>query len=184
MIRKLPICDPGDESKDKVIVWVDSDVGRDPDTRKSMTGYLMCVNEALFPWDRLDKVALPYLCYFLRSSRSEGSVHAPHTSTCASRASSSPTRSSTPLVSFQKWDFDKILTRNKQKLHIDRCMRLVTFTHSLELLVKHRPVEDSMCYHSIPHIYCLAVTCALCIYPYLINAGICTCDNFVFPWML
>jgi hypothetical protein len=77
--------------------------------------------EALFPWDRLDKEALPHLCYFLRSSRSEGSVHAPHTSTCASRASSSPKRRSTPLVSFQKWDFDKILTRNKQKLHLVTC---------------------------------------------------------------
>jgi len=37
--------DPGDETKNKLIGWVDSDFGSDPDTRKSMTGYLMSLNE-------------------------------------------------------------------------------------------------------------------------------------------
>jgi hypothetical protein len=30
--------DPGDETKNKSIGWMDTDFGSDPDTRKSMTG--------------------------------------------------------------------------------------------------------------------------------------------------
>jgi hypothetical protein len=33
--------DLADETKNKLIGWLDSDFGSDPDTRKSMTGYLM-----------------------------------------------------------------------------------------------------------------------------------------------
>jgi hypothetical protein len=32
------------ETENKLIGWVDSDFGSDPDTRKSMTGYLMSLN--------------------------------------------------------------------------------------------------------------------------------------------
>ena len=36
--------DLGAAVKNKLIGWVDSDFGSDPDTRKSMTGYLMSLN--------------------------------------------------------------------------------------------------------------------------------------------
>jgi hypothetical protein len=42
--------DPGDETKNKSIGWVDSDFGSDPDTRKSMTGYLMSLNGGAISW--------------------------------------------------------------------------------------------------------------------------------------
>ena len=44
--------DPGDETKNKLIGWVDSDsrVERDPDTRKSMTAYLMSLNGGAISW--------------------------------------------------------------------------------------------------------------------------------------
>ncbi len=42
--------DPGDETKNTLIGWVDSDFGSDPDTRKSMTGYLMSLNEGAISW--------------------------------------------------------------------------------------------------------------------------------------
>ena len=42
--------DPGDETKSKLIGWVDSDFGSDPDTRKSMTGYLMSLNGGAISW--------------------------------------------------------------------------------------------------------------------------------------
>jgi hypothetical protein len=55
----ITYCDLGAEVKNKLIGWVDSDFGRDPDTRKSMTGYLMSLNAtpqaALFPGDQPDK---------------------------------------------------------------------------------------------------------------------------------
>ncbi len=51
--------DLGDETKNKLIGWLDSDFGSDPDTRKSMTGYLMSLNGGAIPGDRLDKEALP-----------------------------------------------------------------------------------------------------------------------------
>ena len=44
MIRDLPIFTLGAETSNKLIGWVDSDFGSDPDTRKSMTGYLMPLN--------------------------------------------------------------------------------------------------------------------------------------------
>jgi hypothetical protein len=39
----IAYCDLGAEVKNKLIGWVDSDFGSDPDTRKSITGYLMVV---------------------------------------------------------------------------------------------------------------------------------------------
>jgi hypothetical protein len=38
------------EVKNKLIGWVDSDCGSDPDTRKSMTGYLMSLNDDAISW--------------------------------------------------------------------------------------------------------------------------------------
>ena len=40
----ITYCDHAAEVKNKLIGWVDSDFGSDPDTRKSMTGYLMSLN--------------------------------------------------------------------------------------------------------------------------------------------
>jgi hypothetical protein len=40
----ISYCDLRAEVKNKLIGWVDSDFGSDPDTRKSMTGYLMSLN--------------------------------------------------------------------------------------------------------------------------------------------
>ena len=42
--------DPGDETKNHLIGWVDSDFGSDPETRKSMTGYLMSLNGGAISW--------------------------------------------------------------------------------------------------------------------------------------
>jgi hypothetical protein len=42
--------DPGDETKNKLIGWVDSDFGSNSDTRKSMTGYLMSLNGGAISW--------------------------------------------------------------------------------------------------------------------------------------
>jgi hypothetical protein len=41
----MTYCDLGVEVKNELIGWVDSDFGSDPDTRKSMTGYLMSLND-------------------------------------------------------------------------------------------------------------------------------------------
>jgi hypothetical protein len=57
----LTYFDPGDESKNpafeitiiqpiKLIGWMDSDFESDPDTRKSMTGYLMSLNGGAISW--------------------------------------------------------------------------------------------------------------------------------------
>ena len=54
----ITYCDLGPEVKNKLIGWVDGDFGSDPDTRKSMTGYLMSLNGALFPGDHPDKEEL------------------------------------------------------------------------------------------------------------------------------
>jgi hypothetical protein len=39
-----------DEVKNKLIGWVDNDSESDPDTRKSMTGYLMSLNGSAISW--------------------------------------------------------------------------------------------------------------------------------------
>jgi hypothetical protein len=46
----ITYCDLGVEVKNKLIGWVDSDFGSDPDTRKSMTGYLMSLNGGAISW--------------------------------------------------------------------------------------------------------------------------------------
>ncbi len=46
----ITYCDLGVEVKNKLIGWVDSDFGSDPDTRKSMTGYLMSLNDGVISW--------------------------------------------------------------------------------------------------------------------------------------
>ena len=43
-------CDLGTEVKNKLIGWVASDFGSDPDTRKSMTVYLMSLNDDSISW--------------------------------------------------------------------------------------------------------------------------------------
>jgi hypothetical protein len=51
--QEITYFDPGDETKNKSIGWVDSDFGSDPDTQthtKSMTGYLMSLNEGAISW--------------------------------------------------------------------------------------------------------------------------------------
>ena len=51
MIKELlSYCDLGAEVKNKLIGWVDSDFGSDPDTRKSMTGFLMSLNDGVISW--------------------------------------------------------------------------------------------------------------------------------------
>ncbi len=46
----ITYCDLGAEVNDKLIGLVDSDFGSDPDTRKSMTGYLMSLNGDTISW--------------------------------------------------------------------------------------------------------------------------------------
>ena len=41
--QRITFCELGAEVKNKLIGWVDSDFGSDPDTLKSMTSYLMSV---------------------------------------------------------------------------------------------------------------------------------------------
>jgi hypothetical protein len=48
--QEITYFDPGDETKNKLIGWVDSEFGSDPDTRKSMTGYLMSLNGGAISW--------------------------------------------------------------------------------------------------------------------------------------
>ncbi len=51
--QEITYCDPGDETKNKLIGWVDSDFGSDlilSDTRKSMTGYLLSLHEGDISW--------------------------------------------------------------------------------------------------------------------------------------
>ena len=40
----ITYCDPGEGRRNKLTGWVDSDFAADPDTRKSMTGYLFSLN--------------------------------------------------------------------------------------------------------------------------------------------
>ncbi len=46
----ITYCELGAKVKNKLIGWVDSDFGSDPDTRKSMTGYLMSLNGVVISW--------------------------------------------------------------------------------------------------------------------------------------
>ena len=48
--QEITYCDPGDETKNKLIGWVDSDFGSDPDTRKSMTLYILSLNGGTIFW--------------------------------------------------------------------------------------------------------------------------------------
>ncbi len=48
--QRITFCELGAEVKNKLIGWVDSDFGSDPDTRKSMTGYLMSLNGGALSW--------------------------------------------------------------------------------------------------------------------------------------
>jgi hypothetical protein len=49
-VQGITYFDPGDETKNKLIGCVDSDFGSDPDTRNSMTGYLMSLNGGAISW--------------------------------------------------------------------------------------------------------------------------------------
>jgi hypothetical protein len=40
----ITYCDPGEDRRNKLTGWVDIDFAADPDTRKSMTGYLFSLN--------------------------------------------------------------------------------------------------------------------------------------------
>ena len=42
--------DPGAKTRNKLIGWVDSDFAADPDSRKSMTGYLFSLNGGAVSW--------------------------------------------------------------------------------------------------------------------------------------
>ena len=46
----ITYCDPGEERRNKLMGWVDSDFAADPDTRKSMTGYLFSLNGRAISW--------------------------------------------------------------------------------------------------------------------------------------
>eukprot|EP00961_Rhodomonas_salina_P170864 2303698-Rhodomonas_salina.1 len=46
----LTYSDPGQETRNKLLGWVDSDYASDPDTRKSVTGYVLSLNNALISW--------------------------------------------------------------------------------------------------------------------------------------
>ena len=41
----LIFCDPGSDRRNILYGWVDSDFAADPDTRRSMTGYVMAMND-------------------------------------------------------------------------------------------------------------------------------------------
>jgi hypothetical protein len=46
----ITYCDPGEERRNKLTGWVDSDFAADPDMRKSMTGYLFSLNGGAVSW--------------------------------------------------------------------------------------------------------------------------------------
>jgi hypothetical protein len=46
----IKYCDPGEERRNKLTGWVDSDFAADPDTHKSMTGYLLSLNGGAVSW--------------------------------------------------------------------------------------------------------------------------------------
>ena len=46
----ITYCDPGEERRNKLTGWVDSDFAADLDTRKSMIGYLFSLNGEAISW--------------------------------------------------------------------------------------------------------------------------------------
>ena len=46
----ITYCDPGEERRNKLTGWVDSDFAAHPDTRKSMTRYLLRLNDGAVSW--------------------------------------------------------------------------------------------------------------------------------------
>ena len=46
----IAYCDPGEDRRNKLTGWVDNDFAADPDTRKSMTGYLFSLNGGAVSW--------------------------------------------------------------------------------------------------------------------------------------
>jgi hypothetical protein len=46
----ITYCDPGEERRNKLTGWVHRDFAADPDTRKSMTGYLFSHNGEAVSW--------------------------------------------------------------------------------------------------------------------------------------
>lgn len=42
--------DPGPGKRNRLVIWVDSDYASDPDTRKSVTGYVLSLNNAPVSW--------------------------------------------------------------------------------------------------------------------------------------
>jgi hypothetical protein len=46
----ITYCDPGEVRRNNLTSWVDSDFAADPDTRKSMTGYLFSLNGGAASW--------------------------------------------------------------------------------------------------------------------------------------
>ena len=57
--RGLIFCDPGPERRNILYGWVDSGFAADPDTRQSMTGYVMAVNGAPISWCSCRQGGLP-----------------------------------------------------------------------------------------------------------------------------
>jgi hypothetical protein len=48
--KDITYCDPGEDRRNKLTGWVDRDFATDPDTRKSMTGYLISLNGGAVSW--------------------------------------------------------------------------------------------------------------------------------------
>jgi hypothetical protein len=63
----ITYCDPGEDRRNKLTGWVDSDFAADPDTRKSMTGYLFSLNGGAVSWRSSRQGAVSW-----RSSRQGG----------------------------------------------------------------------------------------------------------------
>ena len=50
MIKGITYCDPGEDHRNKLTGWVDIDFAADPDTRNSMTGYLISLYGGAVSW--------------------------------------------------------------------------------------------------------------------------------------